>query len=54
MTNISFPIMDANNRAVAALTVPYIQRVPDAVGIDQVEAVLAETARSISSALGAR
>lgn len=53
ITNISFPIMDANKRAVAALTVPYLQRVPEVVAIEQVEATLAETARSISAALGA-
>lgn len=53
VTNISYPVMDANHRAVAALTVPYIQRVPETIGIEQVEAMLGETARAVSTAMGA-
>jgi DNA-binding IclR family transcriptional regulator len=54
VTNISYPVVDANNRAVAALTVPYIQRVPERIGLKEVEDLLAETAKAISTAMGAR
>lgn len=53
VTNISYPIRDAQGRAVAALTVPYISRVNIGPTMGQVEVSLATTARDISSALGA-
>lgn len=53
VTNISYPIRDAEGRAVAALTVPYINRVNLGPDIAQVEQSLGRTARDISSALGA-
>jgi DNA-binding IclR family transcriptional regulator len=54
VTNISFPVCDAQGRAVAALTVPFIQRVKAEVGIPEVEQMLTEVAREISLAIGAR
>ncbi len=54
ITNISFPVRDAQDRAVAALTVPYIQRVGAGVGMEEVESALVETAREISVAIGAQ
>lgn len=54
VVNISFPILDSNGGAVAALTVPYIQRVHEGVSISQVEKAIAETARAISVAIGAQ
>lgn len=52
VTNISFPICDAQARAVAAITVPFIQKMNGGTRIADVEAVLLETAREISVALG--
>lgn len=54
ITNISFPVRDAQNGAVAALTVPHIQRLHDEVSIVDVERALAQTAEEISAAIGAR
>ena len=54
VTNVSYPIQDAQSRAVAGLTVPYIQRLSNGISIEQVGSVLADTARAISVALGAR
>jgi DNA-binding IclR family transcriptional regulator len=51
--NISFPILDARNHAVAGLTVPCIQRVHEEISMKEVEEQVAATARAISSAIGA-
>jgi len=53
VTNISFPICDSVGRGVAAITVPFIQRLPGEIGITKVEKVLSATARAISEAIGA-
>lgn len=53
VTNISYPIRDAEGRAVAALTVPYINRVNIGPKMADVEQSLARAARDISLALGA-
>ena len=53
VTNISFPILDSNDRAVAALTVPFIHRLDDKGGIEAVEAAAADATRAISAAIGA-
>ena len=52
--NISFPVRDAQDRAVAALTVPYIQKIGTGVSMEDVEKELVEAAREISAAIGAR
>jgi DNA-binding IclR family transcriptional regulator len=52
--NISCPICDAQGRAVAALTVPYIQRLHDKVDIKQVELAIVAAAKEISAAIGAQ
>ena len=54
ITNISYPITGSEDRAVAALTVPYIQRLNGEITMAQVEGSLAEAAREISSAVGAQ
>lgn len=51
--NISFPIFGARNVPVAALTVPYIQRMDGGLSIEEVEAATAEAAKAISAAIGA-
>jgi DNA-binding IclR family transcriptional regulator len=53
VTNISYPIQDAEGRAVAAITVPFIQRLHEGADIPEVENTLARVAREISAALGA-
>lgn len=50
--NISCPIRDAQGHVVAALTVPYIQRLHDAVSTDEVERALMEATKEISAAIG--
>lgn len=50
VTDISFPIMDGDT-AVAALTVPFIERIPEEVPIDQVVEELREAAAEISKAV---
>lgn len=50
--NISCPVHDAQGHAVAALTVPYIQRLHGEVSMEQVERMLVEAAREISNAIG--
>lgn len=52
--NISCPILDSQGRGVAALTVPYIQRLHGEVSTDRVERALAETAKDISAAIGSQ
>lgn len=54
ITNISFPVLDARGRAVAAITVPYIRRLQGEVGIPEIEKHLAAAAREISAGLGAQ
>ncbi len=54
VTNISVPIMGEGYRAVAALTVPFIQRLPLPVSMDAAQTQLAEVCREISAAVGAR
>lgn len=54
VTNISFPVLDAQGHAVAALTVPYIQHVPDNIGMEAVEEALGEVAKDLSAAIGAQ
>jgi DNA-binding IclR family transcriptional regulator len=52
ITNISFPIVDAQGSAVAALTVPHIQRLDANVSMQTIEMALAKTCREISTAIG--
>ena len=50
--NISSPIRDARGNVVAALTVPYIQRVHDGVSTEKVERALVRATKEISAAIG--
>ena len=54
VTNISVPIMGEGNRAVAALTVPFIQRLPPSIRIEEAEALLVKVCREISAVIGAK
>jgi DNA-binding IclR family transcriptional regulator len=53
ITNISCPILDAQGRGVAALTVPYIQHLHTTISIAETELAIVEAAREISAAIGA-
>jgi DNA-binding IclR family transcriptional regulator len=50
--NISCPILEAQGRPVAALTVPYIQRLHETLSQAEVEKALIATAAEISAAIG--
>lgn len=52
VTNISVPIMGEGNRIVAALTIPFIQRLNSPVGISETEDLLCGVCREISVAIG--
>lgn len=51
--NISCPIHDAQGRAVAALTIPYIQRLHGEISLAEVESTLVKISREISASIGA-
>ena len=53
IVNISFPVLNSQGNAVAGLTVPYVKRIEDTVGIPQVIAALRTASRQISEVLGA-
>jgi DNA-binding IclR family transcriptional regulator len=50
VTDLSFPIIDGDH-AVATLTIPYIERVPEIMGIDEVIVNLKAAAEEISNAV---
>jgi DNA-binding IclR family transcriptional regulator len=52
--NISCPVMDESGRAVAALTVPFIQRLGASISLREAEVALREEALALSKAIGAR
>lgn len=51
--NIGFPILNAQGNAVAGLTVPYVKRIEDTVGIPEIIVSLRRASRQISEAIGA-
>src|ERR1700744_4098401 len=53
VVNISFPILSAQGDAVAGLTVPYVKRIEDKIGVPDVVKVLRVAGQKISEALGA-
>jgi DNA-binding IclR family transcriptional regulator len=50
--NISYPILDENGYAVAALTVPYLERVGKVISARMVRTVLGEAALKLTEAIG--
>ena len=50
--NISYPVLDENRHAVAALTVPYLARLEDTISLKKVRAVLREGSLKLSEAIG--
>lgn len=53
IVNISFPVLNAQGNAIAGLTVPYVKRIEDTIGIHEVIASLRKASRQISEAIGA-
>ncbi len=53
VTNISFPVLNAQGNAVAGLTVPYVKRIEDTISVQEIVSALKKASRDISEALGA-
>jgi DNA-binding IclR family transcriptional regulator len=53
VVNVSFPVLGVNGNAVAGLTIPYVKRLEDTVGLADVVRVMRDASQEISEALGA-
>jgi DNA-binding IclR family transcriptional regulator len=53
VVNVSFPVLGVNGNAVAGLTIPYVKRIEDTIGIADVVKVMRAASQEISEALGA-
>lgn len=53
VVNVSFPVLNAQGNAVAGLTVPYVKRIEDTIGIPEIIVSLRDASRQISEAIGA-
>jgi len=51
--NISFPVLNSQGNAIAGLTVPYVKRIEDSIGVPEIVSVLETASRQISEAMGA-
>lgn len=51
--NISFPVLNSQGNAIAGLTVPYVKRIEDPIGVPEIVEALGEASRQISEAMGA-
>jgi DNA-binding IclR family transcriptional regulator len=51
--NVSFPVLNVQGQAIAALTVPYFKRLEDKISIAEVVRSLREASQKISEAMGA-
>lgn len=51
--NVSFPVLNAQGNAVAGITVPYVKRIEDTIGIPETVSALRTASQQISEALGA-
>jgi DNA-binding IclR family transcriptional regulator len=54
VVNISYPVLNQHQEAVAAMTVPFLARIGDSVGPLQVKEVLSLASRTLSSAIGGK
>jgi DNA-binding IclR family transcriptional regulator len=52
--NISYPVLNQHEEAIAAITVPFLTRIDDSVGPAEVKAALSSASRELSLALGGR
>lgn len=53
VVNLSFPILNVQGEAIAGLTVPYVKRLEDKVGVTEVVRALREASSRLSAAMGA-
>jgi len=53
VVNISFPVLNVQGHAIAGLTVPFVKRLGDKIGLAEVVDSLREASRTISEAMGA-
>lgn len=53
VVNVSFPILNVQGQAIAGLTIPYVKRIEDKVGVDEVVIGMRQASRQISEAMGA-
>jgi DNA-binding IclR family transcriptional regulator len=53
VTNISFPVFNAQGMAVAGLTVPYVKRIGSTISVSEIVSALGTASRDISEALWA-
>jgi DNA-binding IclR family transcriptional regulator len=53
VVNISFPVLNVQGQAIAGLTVPFVKRIEDTIGIADAVNSLREASRKISEAMGA-
>jgi DNA-binding IclR family transcriptional regulator len=51
--NISFPVLNSQGNAIAGLTVPYVKRIEDKIGVPEIVEALGTASRQISEAMGA-
>jgi DNA-binding IclR family transcriptional regulator len=51
--NFSFPVLNLQGQAIAGLTVPYVKRIEDTIGVREVVRCLGKAAAEISEAMGA-
>jgi DNA-binding IclR family transcriptional regulator len=54
VVNISYPVLNQHEEAIAAMTVPFLARIGDGVGPQQVKEVLRTASRTLSSAMGGK
>jgi DNA-binding IclR family transcriptional regulator len=53
VVNISFPVLNVQGQAIAGLTVPFVKRIEDTIGLAEVVNALRDASRTISEAMGA-
>jgi DNA-binding IclR family transcriptional regulator len=54
VVNISYPVLNQHEEAIAAMTVPFLARIGDHVGPLQVKEALSLATRTLSSAIGGK
>jgi DNA-binding IclR family transcriptional regulator len=50
--NVSFPVLDNREHAIAALTIPFLQRIDEKIGITTVKTVLKRASSELTTAMG--
>ena len=53
VVNVSFPILNVQGQGIAGLTVPFVRRIEDRVGVPEVVNAVRKASRQISEAMGA-